>query len=210
MTVIPSEAYEVSLGNIPEWYTEGDVERTFARHCLPVPYKVVLRPGHVGKQYGFAYFALSSDVDFIVQQNGLVQSLIEWSDGNYALIRRAKAKASAKLLATPQPLVKHGVIRITRRLLPQSPSSHSASSSHSVLPQPPPPRPIMVVQPQAATLPSPPIRLPQPAGLPSVLGRYTQAVVHGFPPQPPPPPPPPPPVDKPPDPRVHPRFRSAP
>ena len=256
MAVVPPEAYEVFLGNIPEWYTEADVQRTFADHCLPVPYKIVLRPGHGDKQFGFAYFALPSEVDFILHQNGLVKSLIEWSDGNYALIRRAKAKASSQFIATQlgapvmPKVVLTGVIRVSRSMniavkpplklrlssqTPPAPSPTSSSSSHSApsqsasrLPIPPPPaypmppalpfppRPLMSVQPSAVSpsllvglsspavmLPSPPIALPQPAGVPSVLGSYTQAVAHGFPPRPPPPrPPPPPDVGKPKDPRI--------
>ena len=83
------------LGNIPEHYGEADVAAAFGEHGCPTPWKVVLRPGYRGAQFGFAYFNQQSDCLQILEQNSMADSFITWDTGSWALIKKAKPKPKA-------------------------------------------------------------------------------------------------------------------
>ena len=145
------EACTLYVANIPKHYGEADVADSFAESELPVPYKVVFRLGYgptkPGIQFGMAYFNLRADVDFILEQNALCKSLVTWSDGEYAVLKAARPKAShtfAKMQtatppASPTIRVKHsgpGVIIVR-------PKAGVLRISNLRPPPPPPPPPPM-------------------------------------------------------------------
>ena len=112
------------LGNIPEHYGEADVAAAFGEHGCPTPWKVLLRPGYRGAQFGFAYFNRQSDCLQILEQNSMADSFITWDTGSWALIKKAKPKpkaASRPTTVAPPPPKMPAVVVPPPMLLPIPP-----------------------------------------------------------------------------------------